>query len=312
MGIDANTQQLIQAVAENNIRSARKWAIEALEADKTQKNRPFVNRYKAILSSAGANMIELPGSLKNIMLCEDVTASFKEKRYYLGVREKRISEEILKMAKVSQRLMEMQIPYKNATLLYGPPGTGKTTFGRYVAYKMGLPFCYLDFSRVVDSYLGGTSRNLSQAFTYASTNPCVFMLDEVDAICANRERAGGSGTEKEMGRVTITLMQEFDKLANDVVVIAATNRLDLLDQAFISRCPLKCEIAPFAEEERKAMAIKFLGDTGMELSAEEVDAIVREAEDQRQTINRLVLAIAEKLSAEAETMTGTGRGLKQM
>ena len=100
---------------------------------------------------------------------------------------------------------------------------------------MNLPFCYLNFSKVVDSYLGATSKNISQAFTYASANPCVFMLDEVDTISSNR--ADKSGAEKEIGRVTITLMQEFDKLANDVVVIAATNRLDILDDAFVS-CPI--------------------------------------------------------------------------
>ena len=80
MGLDANTQQLIRAVAEGDIRLARKWALEALDADKTQKNRPFVNRYRSILSSEGANRIELPGNLKDIMLCEDVSLSFKENR----------------------------------------------------------------------------------------------------------------------------------------------------------------------------------------------------------------------------------------
>ena len=93
----------------------------------------------------------------------------------------------------------MQIPYKNATLLYGPPGTGKTMFGKYIAYKMGLPFCYLNFSKVVDSYMGVTSRNIAQAFTYASTNPCVFMLDEVDTISCNRAGGDNSGANKEIG-----------------------------------------------------------------------------------------------------------------
>ncbi len=298
MGLDANTQQLIRAVAEGDIRLARKWALEALDADKTQKNRPFVNRYRSILSSEGANRIELPGNLKDIMLCEDVSLSFKEGRYYPGEQEARTADEIVKMAKVSQKLMEMQIPYKNATLLYGPPGTGKTTFGRYAAYCMGLPFCYLNFSRLVDSLLGGTSRNLAHAFSYASANPCVFMLDEVDTICANREKYGGGGAEKELGRVTVTLMQEFDRLTNDVVIIAATNRLDLLDAAFVSRCPIKCEMLPFGEGERRIMAARFLADTGIRLPEEQIERVVREAKDQRQLIDRLVLAIAEKLAEE--------------
>ena len=122
MGLGNNEQHIIKAIAENDIRSARKWAALALKADKTQKNKRFVNKSRSILASEGANMIELPGNLKDIMLCEDVSASFKENRYYLAESEKCISEKIFRMAKVSQKLMEMQIPYKNATLLYGPQG----------------------------------------------------------------------------------------------------------------------------------------------------------------------------------------------
>lgn len=295
MGLGNNEQQLIKAIAENDIREARKWALCALDADKTQKNKWFVNRYKSILASEGANMIELPNNLKDIMLCEDVSISFKENRYYLTEKEKKISEEIFRMSKVSGKLMEMQIPYKNATLLYGPPGTGKTMFGKYIAYKMGLPFCYLNFSRVVDSYMGATSRNIAQAFTYASTNPCVFMLDEVDTISCNRAKSGSDGADKEIARVTITLMQEFDRIANDVVVLAATNRMDILDDAFISRCSLKYEMLPFSMEESRGMVYKFLNDIGMELSEYEVDSIIENEKDQRTIMSSLIRYIAGKI-----------------
>jgi ATP-dependent 26S proteasome regulatory subunit len=90
------------------------------------------------------------------------------------------------MKKVNERLIEIGIPYINSTLLYGESGTGKTTFGRYVAFKTGLPFCYMNFSNLVDSYMGSTSKNISKAFSYAISNPCVFMLDEVDCISIRR------------------------------------------------------------------------------------------------------------------------------
>jgi hypothetical protein len=160
MGLDEHTQRLIRAVAENDIRLARKMAVEAIDADETLKKRWFVNKYKAILTSEGANMIEFPGNLRDIMLCKDMSMSFKEGRYYLMENCRKIYGEISHMARVSGKLMEMQIPYWNTTLLYGPPGTGKTMFGRYVAYRMGFPFCYLNFSRVVDSFMSGTSKNI--------------------------------------------------------------------------------------------------------------------------------------------------------
>lgn len=140
LGLSNCEQQMIKALAENDVKEARKWALLVLDEDKTQKNKYFVNRYRSILTTEGAGMIELPGNLKDILLCEDVTLSFKENRYYVTERQEKIAKEIFRMAKVSGKLMEMQIPYKNATLLYGPPGTGKTMFGKYIAYKMGLPF----------------------------------------------------------------------------------------------------------------------------------------------------------------------------
>lgn len=300
MGLGNYEQQMIRAIADNDIREARKWAVLALDGDKTQKNKYFVSKYKNILTSEGAGMIELPGNLKDILLCEDVSLSFKENRYYVTDRQEKIAKDIFRMSKVSGKLMEMQIPYKNATLLYGPPGTGKTMFGKYIAYKMGLPFCYLNFSKVVDSYMGVTSRNISQAFTYASTNPCVFMLDEVDTISCNRANGDGSSANKEIGRVTITLMQEFDRLANDVVVIAATNRLDILDEAFVSRCSQKCEMPPFTTDESRNMVEKFLQDINISVPDIEIDKIIQKYADQRSIMGEVIRLVADMLEVEDE------------
>ncbi|MCD8109051.1 MAG: AAA family ATPase [Clostridiales bacterium] len=303
MSLNAETQNLIRFVAENNIHEARKWAVLALDTDTTQKNRYFINKYKSILTSEGTNMVELPHDLKEIMLYEDVSRSFIAGRYYLTWQTEEIVEKISQMAAVSRKLMEMRVPYKNATLLYGPPGTGKTMLGRYVAYRTGLPFCYLNFSRVVDSYMGATSKNIAKAFSYASANPCVFMLDEVDTISINRSGNPNDGSGKEIARVTVTLMQEFDKLPNDVILVAATNRLDLLDEAFISRCSLKYEMQPFTEEQNRGMVMKFLADTGVELSSAEIGGIIQGG-DQREVMNRLVQAVAEKLAVEPDTEGG--------
>lgn len=298
MGLSNCEQKMIKAIAENNIREARKQALLVLDEDKTQKNKYFVSRYKSILTSKGAGMIELPSNLKDILLCEDVSLSFKENRYYVTERQEKIAKEIFKMAKVSGKLMEMQIPYKNATLLYGPPGTGKTMFGKYIAYKMGLPFCYLNFSRVVDSYMGATSRNISQAFTYASANPCVFMLDEVDTISCNRASSDNSSASKETGRITITLMQELDRLANDVVIIAATNRMDMLDKAFVGRIPQKYEMLPFTQEENWNMVRKFLSDINIQIAENAIHKVIETRTDQRSVMWDVIKLLADQLEIE--------------
>ena len=298
MGLGTSEQLLIKAVAENDIREAKKYALAALKNDTTQKNRYFVNKYTSILTMEGSNFFELPSDLKDILVCEDVSLTFKEGRYYANQKQQKLAEKIFRMSDVSQKLMEMQIPYKNATLLYGPPGTGKTMFGRYIAFKKKLPFCYLNFSRVVDSYLGATSRNIAKVFSFAATNPCVFLLDEVDAISCNRAQGMGGGADKEIERVTITLMQEFDKLPNDVIVLAATNRLDILDKAFISRFAIKQKMDPFSIEENRQMVCKFLNDIGYEFSENEIKCVIGENRDQREIMSQVVQLLAEKIAEE--------------
>ena len=294
MGLGNYEQEIIKALAANDIRAAKKWALLALDEDKTQKNRNFVNRYKNILTSEGVGIIELPGDLKDILVCEDVSLTFKEDRYYVTEWQEKIAKEIFKMANVSQKLLEMQIAYKNATLLYGLPGVGKTVFGKYIAHQMGLPFCYLNFSKAVDSYMGATSRNISQAFSYASSNPCVFMLDEVDTISCNREKTS-SGADRELGRVTVTLMQEFDKLPNDVIVIAATNRIDVMDKAFISRCSQKYEMFPFTPKENKNMISKFLSSINMTIPNAKIEQIIQTGMDQRSIMGDVIRFIAHEI-----------------
>lgn len=296
MGLTDNQQRLIKAVAQNDMQSAKKCAIACVAEDTTQKNKYFCNRYKQILENSGS-IIELPHDLKSILCMEDVSVSFKESRYYLSEREKVMFDTIVRMKKVNDRLMEMGIPYLNSTMLYGESGTGKTTFGRYVAYKMRLPFCYLNFSSLVDSYMGNTSRNISKAFNYVVANPCVFMIDEIDCISIRRSDSS-DGSSGEMARVTITLMQEFDKLTNDIVVIAATNRMDRIDEALLRRFSVKHEVKPLDRGERKELVCKFLDDVGMEFSLNEIMPLIESKENQSMLLNELVQMISEKIYQE--------------
>ncbi len=298
MGLTVNQQQLIMAISQNDIQFAKKCAIACITEDTTQKNQRFCNKYKQILETSGSNLLDLPSDLNGILYAEDISNSFKEGRYYLSQREKETFENIIRMKKVSERLIEMGIPYTNSTLLYGESGTGKTTFGRYVAYKTGLPFIYFNFSNVIGSYMGNTSKNLSKAFNYAISTPCVFMLDEIDCISIRRADTDSSGSGGEMARVTITLMQEFDKLTNDIIVIGATNRKDRIDEALLRRFSLKHEVKALTTEEKEQMASKFLYDVNIDFSHEEIMELVANSGNQSDLMNNLIRKISKKIYDE--------------
>lgn len=293
MGLSDKQKTLIKAISLNDIVAAKKCAIECLNEDTTAKNSQFCSRYKLILTSS-ANMTELPRELRNILCVEDVSNSFKEGRYYLSERESKILKNIITMKKTNEKLMEMGIPYLNSTLLHGESGTGKTTFGRYVAYKTGLPFGYLNFSNLIDSLMGATSKNISKVFEYAISNPCVFMLDEID--CISIRRSSDSSTSSEMARITIGLMQEFDKLTNDIILIGATNRLDRIDEALLRRFSVKHEVKALNNEEKIKMVHKYLLDIKMNFSETEIIDLVAKNENQSILLNELIRMIASKVA----------------
>lgn len=298
MGLTDNQKRLIQAVSKNDIIAAKRCAIACVTEDTTHKNKCFCDKYKMLLESSGSNLLELPSNLKDILYAEDVSNSFKEHRYYLSEREKNVFENIIRMKKVNEKLTELGISYLNSTLLYGESGTGKTTFGKYVAYKTGLPFCYLNFSNLVDSYMGGTAKNITKAFSYVVSNPCVFMLDEIDCISIRRSEHGSGGTGGEIARTTISLMQEFDRLPNDVIVIGATNRMDRIDEALLRRFSVKHEVKVLGEDERTEMAEKYLLDIGMIFPVDVVKSLASEYSNQSQLLNELIRRISMKIADE--------------
>lgn len=291
MGLTTTQCSLIKAVAENDMMAAKQYARVCLLEDKTQKNRGFVSRYVKILDNEPLKL-EVPYNLKGRIIAEDMS-DFRESRYYLSESESELFREISRAKRVSDKLAELNVPYINATMLYGEPGTGKTEFGRYVACKLGLPFIYVNFSNLVDSLMGKTSSNLNLIFNYVKTVQCVFMLDEVD--CIAMKRSGDTGPDGELSRIVITLMQEFDNLPNDVIVIGATNRIDKLDKAFLSRFSTVHEVRALDPEESVLMVKKFLDDIGYGFSDEKIRELCGE-----RVQRRIMKAVIRELSRMME------------
>lgn len=292
MGMTDNTKMLIKALSENNIIAAKKCAIACMSEDITAKNAHFVSRYKPILENS-SSIIELPANIKYKVEALDMSTLFKENRYYLNDDCSKIVDNIIKMRTVSSKLAELEIPYLNSTLLYGESGTGKTTLAKYIAYKLNLPYIYLNFSQIIESYMGKTSSSLGHIFNYVRANPCVFMIDEIDAIGIRRSQSSNSGPDGEMNRVTITLMQELDKLPNDTILIAATNRLDMIDEALRRRFTTEALLKRPSEEEKQLIAKKYIDSIPYDF---EID--LSDCNTQSDVVTKVIQKIADKIIEE--------------
>lgn len=259
MGLNTNIKQLINYVVDNDINNAKKIVRTIISKETAEKNKWYCKSIENKLDMQ-TNFLELPYQIKNILRMEDVS-NFNENRYFLSEREKKLYESISIAKDINEKLREMKIRYINSTIVYGESGTGKTTFGKYVAYKLGLPFAYLNFSYCIDSKLGETSKNINNVFDYVSKRKCVLLLDEIDAIGIQRGKEDSTG---EMSRVTIGLMQSLDLLNNDCVVIGATNRIDMIDKALLRRFSIQHEIKELEEAEVSSFISRILEDLKIE------------------------------------------------
>ena len=294
MGMTRNQLALVRYVAENNIQKAKDAALCCCAEDTTQKNHYAVTKYQSLLLSSGMNLMELPANVSSFATMEDLTNTYLESRYYLTNEEKELFELIKNMNDVSLQLMEKQITYLNATLLYGESGVGKTAFSRYVAYKLGMPYLYVNFSRMLDSYLGGTAKNLTNLFNFINQHQCVVMLDEIDSLAVKREYGGG-GASAEVSRSTTCLLQLLDSVTNDHVIIAATNLMDDVDTAVKRRFTEKHELHRLSAEDNERFIRQYLDDAGFSYDLDSVRKYAAENHSQAEIMTHVTRSIASTL-----------------
>ena len=158
------------------------------------------------------------------------------------------------------QLKKHNIPAANRLLLCGPPGCGKTMTAYAIGNALKLPIAYVRLDGLVSSYLGQTSTNLRKVFDSVKNQRIILFLDEFDAIAKKRDDSNELG---ELKRVVTTLLQNFDNLPDNVILIAATNHEHLLDPAIWRRFNFTITLDLPTAEQRKALIQNGLMREGM-------------------------------------------------
>ncbi len=143
--------------------------------------------------------------------------------------------EIVEFLKYPKKFTALGAKIPKGVLLFGPPGTGKTLMARAVAGEAGVPFFSISGSEFVEMFVGVGASRVRDLFSRAKKNaPCIIFIDEIDAVGRQRGSGlGGSHDEREQTlNQILTEMDGFEQGAN-VIVMAATNRPDVLDPALL-------------------------------------------------------------------------------
>ena len=142
--------------------------------------------------------------------------------------------EIVNFLKEPQKFQDMGAKIPRGILLYGKPGTGKTLIAKAIAGEAKVPFISMSGSEFIEMFAGLGASRVRKLFEKAKkVSPCIVFIDEIDAIGARR--TGGSGAESENNQTLNQLLVEMDGFDTDetVIVLAATNRPEMLDKALL-------------------------------------------------------------------------------
>ncbi|QQS64493.1 ATP-dependent zinc metalloprotease FtsH [Candidatus Saccharibacteria bacterium] len=176
--------------------------------------------------SFGRSSARLYGSEKEKVTFKDIAGSDEAKQDL---------EEVVEFLKTPKKFEGLGARIPKGVLLVGPPGTGKTMLARAVAGEAGAPFFSISGSEFVEMFVGVGASRVRDLFAKAKKNsPCIIFIDEIDAVGRRRGSGmGGGHDEREQTLNQILVEMDGFEQGQNVIVLAATNRADVLDPALL-------------------------------------------------------------------------------
>jgi cell division protease FtsH len=185
----------------------------------------------AAVYGGGGKALRMGKSKAKLLRKEDCRVTFDD---VAGVDEAKADlEEIVEFLRDPRKFQRLGGRVPRGILLVGPPGTGKTLLARAVAGEAGVPFFTISGSDFVEMFVGVGASRVRDMFEQAKKNaPCIIFVDEIDAVGRHRGKGYGQGND-EREQTLNQLLVEMDgfKPNESVILIAATNRPDVLDEA---------------------------------------------------------------------------------
>ena len=185
---------------------------------------------------AGGNGIFSVGKSKAKMYEKggDLNITFKDVAGQEGAKQE--VQEIVEFLKNPQKYTELGGKIPKGALLVGPPGTGKTLLAKAVAGEAGVPFFSMSGSDFVEMFVGVGASRVRDLFRQAKEkSPCIIFIDEIDAVGRARSKNPAMGGNDERENTLNALLTEMDGFGTNsgVIILAATNRADMLDSALM-------------------------------------------------------------------------------
>ncbi|KAK5069828.1 26S proteasome regulatory subunit 6A [Lithohypha guttulata] len=204
----------------------------------------------------------LPAEYDSRVKAMEVDEKPTEKYTDVGGLDKQIEELVEAVVwpmKEAERFKKIGIKAPKGALMYGPPGTGKTLLARACAAQTNATFLKLAGPQLVQMFIGDGAKLVRDAFALAKEKaPAIIFIDELDAVGTKRFDSEKSG-DREVQRTMLELLNQLDGFASDdrIKVLAATNRIDVLDPALLrsGRLDRKIEF-PLPNEESRAQILR--------------------------------------------------------
>ena len=164
----------------------------------------------------------------------DLGITFKDVAGQAGAKQE--VQEIVEFLKNPQKYTDLGGKIPKGALLVGPPGTGKTLLAKAVAGEAGVPFFSMSGSDFVEMFVGVGASRVRDLFQQAKAkSPCIIFIDEIDAVGRARSKNPAMGGNDERENTLNALLTEMDGFGTNsgVIILAATNRVDMLDSALL-------------------------------------------------------------------------------